>query len=289
MDLSFLPKKYLIGLGKVDLDKLSEIRLRVGFPVIISYNFKKSYLSIDGATLFGDKAILCQSEDVNFIINTVTEFSLYAHNDRIREGYLVTKSGLRIGLAGECVYDGEKILTIKNFSSLNIRIPNEVFGCSEGIFKYVINDYTVYNTLIISPPFMGKTTILKDLARNIDAKLSIHVLILDERGEFENVVGENIDKIKFSTKNYGFNYGTRVLSPQVIIVDELMSKNDWTGVLTAKNSGVKVVASCHSDNIENLLRKECFIKGVFDRYVFLGKNDVVGLLDCVLDGEFNRL
>ncbi len=145
------------------------------------------------------------------------------------------------------------------------------------------------NTLIISPPAKGKTTILKDLARKIDAKLNIPILIMDERGEFASVKGKNIDVIKFGNKLYSFNYGVRSLSPMVVITDELSEKNDWICASNAANSGVKIIASCHGGNIDEIKRKEYFINNVFERYVVLKNLQKPGMIDGFYNELLNKI
>ncbi len=288
MDFSFLPELIRDSLFKTDIEKVYEIRLREDFAVSIVYDNKRFYLSKNGLTIYENLAIKCQSVFIKEILDNITEFSVYAFNDKIKKGYLTSKEGVRIGVAGECVYDNE-LITIKNVTSLNIRIPHEVLGCADGIYKFILNNNEINNTLILSPPFCGKTTILKDLTRKINKYQNKSILIIDERGEFSSISGVNIDKIKNCTKEYAFSFGLRSLSPEIVITDELVGKKDWEFVLNAVNSGVKIIASCHAKNMEELKRKNYFIEGVFDRYLVLDKIDGMGKLLEVYDREFNRL
>lgn len=289
MDFDYLPKNYILALQKTNTDKLSEIRLRKDFPVRCKYFFKKCYLGDNGITLFEDGSIMCTEEDIRYIINKVTEFSVYAFNDRIKQGFITIGNGVRIGLAGECVREKDEIITIKNISSLNIRIPHEVIGCSKKIFKYIYEDDVINNVLIVSPPAFGKTTLLKDIARNINEKFDYSILILDERGEFENIKGDNIDKISYSDKLYGFNYGIRTLSPDIVITDELSSETDWECVKNAVNSGVKIMASCHGKCVTDLNEKKGFSSNYFDRIIVLENSGVPGLIKGVYDKDMNCL
>ena len=286
MDLSFLPNNIYNALKVVDLDKLYEIRLRKGFPILLNVNNDRLYLTVNGGKKVSNESIICQSEDIESIIKKVCEHSIYAYNDKICAGFLTTKDGIRLGLAGECVFEKDKILTIKNFSSLNIRIPHEIINCSKQIFNNITNEKSIYNTLIVSPPFCGKTTILKDLARNIDYVFNFSILIIDERGEFSNVKGQNIDVLTYSNKEYALNVGVRVLSPNVIITDELCGESDWQCVKKASNSGVKIIASIHAETIDDVKKKEYFDKSVFDRYVLLKSCGQPGVLNKVFNGNF---
>lgn len=287
MDLSFLPKVYVEALNNVQVDKLYEIRIRSDFAVTCKIAGKDVYLSHNGITLLKKDAIIAKKTHIEQIIKSVTEFSPYAHNERIKQGFLTTQDGIRIGIAGECVFDKGNIITIKNINSLNIRIPHVVPGCSNEILKKILTD-RLYNTLIISPPLCGKTTVLKDLAFKLNAINIGAILLIDERGEFSIVKGENIDLIKFSDKLYAFEYGLRSMSPKIVITDELSSLNDWTCVERASSSGVIIIASCHGYSVDDVKKKEFFNKHVFERYVVL-KNDEVGVVKGVYDGEFIKL
>lgn len=274
MDFNFFSNEYKNALLKCEIDNLYEIRLRVGFPATVIVGDKRLFLSENGYSLFSNQAIIVKEEHINYIVNSVTEFSAYAFNDRIKHGYITTSDGIRIGLAGECVFEKQKIITIKNMSSLNIRIPHKISGCSNKILDYVIDGQRVYNTLLISPPFFGKTTTLKDLAENFNKMDLGAILIVDERGEFCDVFGQNIDKIEYCTKSYAFECGVRSLSPKIIITDELSENMDWLGVNNVASCGVSIVASCHGYCMEDLKNKPDLIFSAFERFIFLGdKND----------------
>ena len=288
VDLSFLPKQLQIALVNSDTETLSELRLRTGYPVFGIFKGKKIYLSENGETLDKNSAVTCSQKMVSEIIENVTEKSLYAFNDRLKQGFITSKCGVRIGVAGDCVFDNGKIMTIKKISSLNIRIPHEIKNCSAKIFNTLFLKQA-FNTLIVSPPAKGKTTILKDLARKFNDYTDNSVLIIDERGEFGQITGENIDIIKYSDKNYALNYAIRSMSPQIVITDELQSKDDWNSAEQATTDGIKIIASCHGKDAEDLQKKEFFIKDVFERYVFLDAEKPAGTVRKITDNNFKIL
>lgn len=286
MNLSFLPESLLSAIKKLDINKLTEIRFRLGQPVLITYDGKKSYLSSSGSEEQKEKAFVCNEFIINFAINNLTEKSLYAHNEKLKLGFLTFNDGIRVGVCGECVVENKKILTIKNVTSLNVRIPHEISGCAKNIFDAVRLNEKLSNVLIISPPAYGKTTILKDLVRLLN-KLSIgSILIVDERGEFFGINGENVDVIKYSDKDFAFSSGIRAMSPKVIVTDELYGANDWKSVKKASECGVKVIASCHAESIDNVKEKEEFISGVFDYYVLLNGEGRPGVLKSIFNKNF---
>lgn len=289
MLLDFFPERYKKAIKLLNENVLYEVRLRKNYPVIINYGFKRYYLSDKGVSTFNDKSIVCLDSDIKEIIINITEHSVYAYNDKIKQGYITTPKGVRVGIAGECVFDEDKIITIKNYTSLLVRIPHDIFGCAEHIFNKINVDSNICNTIILSAPFLGKTTILKDLARIINNKYNKSILIIDERGEFSSVSGENIDIIRFSNKSFAFNYGIRTLAPSIVITDELSGDKDFEFAQKASNSGVKIIASCHANDVNDLRQKSYFIKNVFERYVVLGKNSEIGKIYGVYDKDFNMI
>ncbi len=276
--LSFLPKKYMLYINELDLSKLYEIRLRENYCVKIKLDWK--------VTELGGGQVVCSKNDIDEILKNVTEYSLYAFNESLKKGFLTTKNGVRIGIAGECVYDNGKIITIKNITSLNIRVPHLIENCAKELYDYVF-DKQIYNSLIISPPFYGKTTILKDLVVKLNLQKKYNILVVDERNEFCFVNGEYIDSIKYCDKSYAFSYGIRSMSPDVIITDELAGEDDWRSVEKAIYSGVKVIASCHGDNIAHVKSKNTFIGGIFDRYIILdSQSGQAGKIKEIFDGKY---
>lgn len=282
MNLDFLPKRINNALTNVDLSRVIEIRLRNGQPIVIKLLDRRCYLSNDGLTIIKNQAIICELLDIQDIILNLTENSLYAYNDRLKNGFLTNDTGVRIGIAGECVFADNEIVTIKNVSSINIRIPNFVKDCSKKVFNYMASK-NLYNALIISTPGYGKTTILKDLCLKLNECFSKNILIIDERGEFKGIEGENIDVVRFSNKYYAFNYCIRSLSPEIIVTDELVTKSDWQCVQNAVNSGLNIIASVHSSCVQELIEKEFFIHNLFDMYFVLDNKGVPGKLKYVYD------
>ena len=274
MNLDFL-SKLTDKLPSLNISKVSEIRIRKGYPVKVRL--------FDEVIILND--CIYNDEEINEIITCITEKSLYAYNDYIKQGFVTTRDGIRVGISGECVFDNGRIQTIKNFSSLNVRIPHEIENCANLLFPYIYNK-SVYNSLIFSSPFKGKTTVLKDLIRKLN-KTDNSIFIIDERGEFLDINGENVDKFVFCDKEYAFECGIRAMSPSIVIVDELVSKNDWLCVEKAVLSGVKIIATCHAELITDVKNKKFFKKGIFERYFQLDNGVKMGVLKSVYDKDFN--
>lgn len=277
MKLLFLPDKIRRSLLKLNEADLQEIRMRLNYPIKIKYKFDNYYLTESGASRFSENAITASGELINTVIKNLTENSLYAHNEKLRQGYLVSKYGERIGVAGECIFANE-IITLKNVTSILIRIPHEVVGCSSQIWKYLNKE--LQSVLIISPPGFGKTTILKDLIQKYKDK---NVAVIDERGELFCKNSE-ADYIRFSSKLAGLKIALRTLSPDVIAVDELFGEEDYFTCLKAVKSGIRIFATVHAVN-ESCLPDA--LREAFDLFVVLKSEKKAGEINYVYD-KHNR-
>lgn len=242
--------------------KIEEIRVGIKKPLILMLNNKEILTSY-----------IIDEEDFKYIIQRISNFSLYAYEEEIREGFITIKGGHRVGLAGECVMENNKIKTIRNISSLNIRISKEVIGASKNIMKFILKDNKVNNTLIISPPKCGKTTLLRDISRNI-SNMGKRVAIIDERSEIAGCykgipqmdVGIRSDVLDNCLKSRGIIMAIRSLAPEVIICDEIGSKEDINSLVMAFNSGVSVISTLHGFDIWDLFYRKVF-KDILDNKI----------------------
>lgn len=264
---------------------LQEIRIKIEKPLIV----------IDGS---GEHVLnyKVSREDVKYILQRISNYSLYACEDDIRQGFITIKGGHRVGLAGECVMDNGKIKTIKNVASLNIRICREIIGCSKEVIDYIFNDDKVYNTMIISPPKCGKTTILRDIARVLseDGK---KVSIVDERSEvaacYKGIpqmnVGIRTDVLDNCLKSEGMSMAIRSLSPEVIICDEIGTIKDMEALFMAFNCGVNIIVTIHGDNIKDLYNRKVFSEiinnNILKRVIILGRSRGVGTIENIYSLE----
>lgn len=227
-----------------------EVRIRVDKPVIVKGN---NGLNVQCKEI----KYSVSKKELEQIILRLCNHSLFSVESSLKNGFITSINGERVGLCGEIVYSEDEVKSIKNFSSIIIRLPNYVYGCSEDFVKTVNEPKSC---LIFSPPFHGKTTCIRDLGRAYSDSFNQNVLYIDERDELGGGgafnLGKNADVLRFSSKKFGFFNGVRAYNPDVIVCDEIMSNDDCKGVEFARNSGVKVIASAHADNIENLLKKQ---------------------------------
>lgn len=252
---------------------LEEIRIRKNRPVIFSYSDTEK---------ISDK--IFYREDIEDFLEQITASSVYAYTNDIRNGFITVIGGHRIGLCGTAVYENEEITAVKDITGINIRIAKELKGIGEGVFSKITAKNEIYNTLIISPPGMGKTTLLRDLTRLIsDNTEKCRVSLIDERNELsatfmgnaQNDVGMRTDIFCGYTKYDGIMRAMRSMSPTVAVLDEIGGNEDTNAVLKCAYSGIKVIATAHGKSIEDVKEKlnELFSNNIFDYAVILGKKD----------------
>ena len=291
----------LHALHKIDISKVNEIRLRLNSQIILNISSKNYYLAANGLTKDISLAIKCKPSTIDYVLSVASNQSLHSVNDQIINGFISVKGGIRIGIAGEVVSVNGLIKTIKNITSLNIRIPHQIKNCSLSAYLYLTNNNIPLNSLILSPAGAGKTTFIRDFAYQLSLKnKNLNILIVDERCEIKgiyegvtNLNAGNVDIICNSRKKFAFENGIRSLKPDVIITDEINLTSDLTAIENAVTSGVKVIATIHAENLQDLKLKTAFgdilSKNLFERFVVLGKSNGVGTIEGVYNQNFDCL
>lgn len=271
---------------------ITEIRLRTKCKVILKCINNEIVLDCIATT----NAIL------DVLLN-VSKNSIYAIQNDINNGFVIIRGGHRIGVSGEVVYVDGKIKNIKNICSLNIRVAKQVYGCADKVLKSIIQNGKVNNTLIVSPPGCGKTTLIRDIVRQISNGVpSINfkgknVSLIDERGEIASVyegvasldVGVRTDIMSNVTKSTGMKMMIRSMAPDVIATDEIGKKEDIVAIKEAMLSGVSVIVTMHGDSLQDINKnkdiKELLDMNTFSKIIILSNGKVPGIVEKIYDLE----
>lgn len=263
------------------MNRIEEIRLRVNRPVTIMMGGVEYFVSKAGQLVNRTGEILTITPyDMENIFNHICCSSPYAYEEEIKRGYITIKGGHRVGLSGQAVLTADSsIKTIKNISFLNIRIAHEVKGNGEWILPYLYDKERIHNTLIVSPPGYGKTTLLRDLIRSISDGNAYakgkNCSLIDERSELAGCyngipqldVGIRTDVMDSCPKSLGMMMAIRSMSPCVMAVDELGTREDIRALFSVIRTGCSILATIHGDSIDSLAEKS-FLKEVMDEKVF---------------------
>ncbi|WP_245579457.1 stage III sporulation protein AA [Halonatronum saccharophilum] len=294
-------------ISKVDnniLNSLIEIRLRANKPLVLESIKGELFLDKKGQIINSpQRAYFTSERDIVESLDLMTESSLYTLDEEVRAGFLTLAGGHRVGLVGQVISEEGKIKRIKHISSINIRICQEVIGAGDKVFtKIIAGKQDIYNTLIISPPRCGKTTLIRDLARQISdgssqfAFKGLKVGVVDERSEIggayrgvnRNRLGLRTDLLDRCPKAEGMMLLIRSMSPDIIITDEIGSKEDVNALMEAINAGVRVITTVHGSNLEDIRRrpslKEILNARVFKRIVVLSSRKGPGTVEEVIKG-----
>lgn len=269
------------NLTNEELELLEEIRVRNNLPLICKIGQADKVLNYKIST-----------EDINYIFQKICENSIYTYQNQIANGYITIQGGNRVGIVGTAVLHEDKVTNFNYISGLNFRISRQILGCSNSIMQKIINkeQNTIYNTLIISMPGMGKTTLLRDIIRNISNGIEglidgANIAVIDERGEIsatfkgimQNDLGIRTDVVNDIPKHIGMRLAIRSMSPKVLAADEIGSKEDSEAINYAMCCGVKGIFTAHGESIEDVCKnpelKELINNKTIERVVLIKNSE----------------
>lgn len=265
---------------------LQEIRLRVNCPCIFIVDRVEQYPDRNGEFSHSrERAAVLSKEEIAAVFNHICNYSPYAYESQLRQGYLTVAGGHRVGIFGQAVMEDGQVALIKQVQFLHIRIVHEVRGVAKDILPYLYEGGQFLNTLVISPPGAGKTTMLRDIARMASDGNRYHpgmqVCIIDERSEIagsfmgvpQTHVGIRSDVLDGCPKAIGMLMAVRAMGPQLIVVDELGLDADYEALYCASGCGINLLASIHGNDLTDAAKKhmdkKAVFREIFQRFIIL--------------------
>ena len=250
--LSGKPLAALNALSPSELLKIDEIRLRVNRPLSLSVGGNDIVMS----------GVTALPEDIEHTFKAAFSYSMHSYSKELSLGYITAAGGNRVGICGTAVSASDRfsVDTVKYISSVNIRIAREIKGCADGIIKECFSG-GLCGLLVVGPPSSGKTTVLRDIARQLGSKYKLS--LIDELNEIsathrnaaQNDVGCLTDVFVGYPKHIGVSTAVRVMSPRAIIADEIGSEEDCRALEFALHSGVKLITVVHGESLEDARKK----------------------------------
>lgn len=299
--LPFVPlrlRNELKSVPEAELAGLEELRLKADQPVLLRFSDREALLRLQAEQHDGrgrGNYFTLTGDELHKTLLLLAGSSLYALEEELRRGYITLPGGHRAGVAGRAVLRGGEVRTLKEVSGINIRVARPCPGAARPLLPLLLDQRgCIRQSLIISPPRAGKTTMLRDLARLLaegEGCRPHRVGIVDERSEIAAMrdgrpqldVGLRSDVLDGCPKAEGLMMLLRSMSPEVLICDELGGEEEIRALHAAANAGVKVVATAHGMSEEELRRRPGLSKlleeGCFERLALLSRRQGPGTLE----------
>jgi stage III sporulation protein AA len=283
--------------------QIMEIRFRSNRPIELCWDRQSAWVAVTGElTVDPGRAVTFSPEDLKNIVSSLTAASFYALEETISQGYLALPGGHRVGLAGQAVCDLGKIRLIRNVSSINFRIAKAVRGIARPLLPLLAVDGRLRQTLLVGPPAAGKTTLLRELIREVSngapryGLFGQRVGLVDERSEIAGSflgtpqldVGRRTDVLDGCPKKAGVYLLLRALTPQLIATDEIGGREDFQVIEDILNTGVSFIATAHAQNLNEALGRPglrpLLESGMVERVVVMSSRLGVGTIESVRAG-----
>lgn len=258
-------RKIICSINIYEAENITEIRLRSNCPISVRYNGKTMYLTDASRLVYKstDSLPTISQAEMNDSFNRLCDYSVYTYLNDIKNGFITMNSGHRVGFCGQAIREGEELVSVKDISSFNIRIARQFKGGCDVLFEKMKNE-GYGNIIVAGCPSSGKTTMLREIAREISNR-GFNVCVVDERQEIfpkcsDYEKGINTDVMLSYPKHDGIMTAVRTLSPDYILTDEIGEKNECDAICSGLNSGVNFALSIHANDLQELKKKEIYKK-----------------------------
>ncbi len=295
----YLPPRVVTALDNLsDLqqENLTEIRIRRNMPVAFVINNGTRFVDSSGSLSFSpsENVLTVSSAEFNEMFNRLCSYSIYSNMNNLKNGYITLENGSRVGVCSTAVYEDNSLVSVKEISSVNIRIPRQAVGCSRDVLNRVFAD-GVCSVIVAGKPSGGKTTLLRDMAKEISDGYNNEykkVVMVDERNElagkvgneFTLKIGANTDVITGLNKANGIENAIRTMSPDVIVCDEIATQKELDEIRFGFSCGVKFMLSVHIGKKQDLYTKpiisDLLSTGEFEKIILLDDNYSAKILDA---------
>jgi len=256
-------------------NKLQEIRLRLFKPIELNFNDSIEWI----------KHVEFATDERNFVLNQLSEHSLYRLETELKEGFITVAGGHRVGLAGKVTTTENHVKGLQFITSFNIRVAQQIIGIAEPLIHHLYDESNYCHTLIIGAPQSGKTTLLRDITRLISNGHQVipakKVAIIDERSEIAAAkngvsqfdIGSRTDVMDACPKAVGMMMMIRSMSPEIVVVDEIGKQEDVQALLDVFHAGVTIICTVHGSSLTDVKKRlslqQLFSESIFNRYILL--------------------
>ncbi len=295
--LSPLLKSKLMNMNCVIKSDTYEIRLRAGKPILLFGKYGYLFLKKNGETsaVADENCYIGNPEIISETFNRLCCYSVYSHIESIVNGYITFQGGHRAGITGTAVVNHKGVITsVRDISSVNIRIARQVKGAADRIIENIGNETD--SVIIAGPPSSGKTTVLRDYIRQLSDRMN-KICLIDERQEIacmsgivcQHDVGINTDVLNNYPKDKGIMIALKTMSPDIIALDEIGDKDEIKGIVKGVNSGVRFIVTVHASDYNDLLKrtqvKDILDTGAFSKIVLLKNSLTPGEIEGIYDAS----
>lgn len=304
--LPYLPTKIRDMLQRADpkrMAQLEELRLKPLLCPLCRFSYDEAFLAEDGSLVdCPEQGRAISEEELRKTLLLLSDSSFYAIEEELRRGYITLPGGHRAGLCGRAVLSHGAVKTIKDISSVNIRIARPISGLAAPLLSRLLDEKgRLYHTLIVSEPRGGKTTLLRDITRTLSNGEGVDPMrigIVDERSELAAMrnglpqmpIGIRSDVMDGCPKAEGINMLLRSMGPEVIVCDEIGRQEDTAAILEAVSGGVRMLCSAHASSVEEIKNRpilaELIRQKSFERIILLSRKKGPGTVEWIKTGDF---